>query len=132
MQINSHAVPQIPHNREVNIPRLPAFLTEPLRYPRHYFWFVFASALDLILTWTVLHFGGAEVNRLADRILERGGLPAIVVYKFGLVMLVILICQIVGRTDERRGRLLACSSVAITAFPVLVGVAQLATYRSFC
>ena len=78
-------------------------LLRAARYPQAYVWFIFVSALDLMMTWVVLYFGGREVNVLADYILDRWALPGMVVYKFTLVVLVIFICEVVGH--YRPGRL---------------------------
>ena len=94
-------------------------------YPNIYAWFVFLSAMDIMLTCIVLYFGGREVNILADWVFQRWGLPGMVVYKFLLVVFVVMICEIVGRLSMRRGRRLAKWAVVVTAVPVVLAFAQL-------
>ncbi len=97
----------------------------PMLYPDHYVWFVFLSALDLMLTWVILHNAGVEVNPVACLILDAQGLPGLAAFKFALVMFVIVMCEWVGRSDRRRGRKLSEWAVAITAIPVTVAFVQL-------
>ena len=112
-----------------NIPGAPQRKRQPGRaaalYPNVYVWYVFFASLDIMLTWVVLHAGGDELNFLADRIIERWGLPGLVTFKFTLVMLVVGICEIVGRRHPARGRKLAEWAVAITVIPVAIALLQL-------
>lgn len=94
------------------------FFQRAMLYPDIYVWYIFFASLDIMLTWVVLHFGGSEVNPLADWVLQRGGLRGMVAFKFGLVLFVIAICEIVGQRNSRAGRRLAQWAVVITAFPV--------------
>jgi hypothetical protein len=99
--------------------------SRPALYEDRYAWFVLVSALDLMLTWIVLHAGGREVNAMAAAILDRYDLPGLVVYKFGLVAIVIILCEIIGRLNIRAGQRLASSAIAITCIPLLVAVLML-------
>lgn len=108
-----------------------------VRYPNAYVWFVFLAALDVILTCLILHpvlfprdlhmteSRGAEVNVVADWILERFDLPGMVAFKFLLVVVVILLCEIIGRYSDRTARRLAEWAVAITAIPVIIALVQM-------
>ena len=100
-------------------------LWQAARYPQAYVWFIFVSALDLMMTWVVLYFGGREVNALADFILQRWQLAGMVVYKFALVVFVICICEIVGHFRSKLGRRLAWFGVLITLVPVIVAFSHL-------
>ncbi len=104
-------------------------LLRAARYPQAYVWFVFVSALDLMMTWVVLYFGGREVNVLADYILDRWALTGMVVYKFALVVLVIFICEIVGHYRPRLGRRLSIFAVLITLVPVIIAFTHLLSAR---
>ena len=95
------------------------------RYPQAYVWFIFVSAMDLMMTWVVLYFGGREVNVLADYILDRWALPGMVVYKFALVVFVIFICEVVGHHRDRLGRRLSIFAVVITLVPVIIAFTHL-------
>ncbi len=68
-----------------------------LQYAAAYLWFVIASALDLIVTGLILHVGGAELNGLANMILATGGMAAMIVYKFCLVVLIVIVNEQIGR-----------------------------------
>jgi len=96
-------------------------------FPDCYSWFVFLSAMDLFFTLLILHpaFGAEEVNVLARWVILHGGLRGIIAYKFGLVALIVAICEIVGRRREVVGRKLAEWCVAITAIPVTLSFIQL-------
>ncbi len=107
------------------LPEPRSIFSRAMLYPKLYVWYVLFASLDIMITWIVLHFGGAEVNPMAAVIIERYNLPGMVVYKFTLVLLVILICEAVGRARDRVGRRLAEWAVAITLIPVVVSLAQL-------
>lgn len=96
-------------------------------YPRSYKWFVFISAVDVILTWFILLLGGREVNVIADAVIAGAGLQGILIYKFCLVLLVVMICEVVGRRRPGVGRNLARAAIVITALPVVLSIAQLVT-----
>ncbi len=95
-------------------------------YPDVYVWYIFLAALDLMLTWVVLHLDGFELNPLAALVIEHGGLPATVTYKFSLVLIVVLVCEIVGQHSESLGRRLAGWAMMVTAVPVVLAFIQLA------
>jgi len=97
----------------------------PMLHPRHYTWFVFLSAMDIMFTWVLILLGGAEANPIADAVLQHGGLPSLVVFKFCLVMLVVILCEWTTRKNPRSGLRLAEWAVAITAIPVVVAGALL-------
>lgn len=111
--------------RGAHFPYVKTSYPSPMLYENHYTWFVFVSALDVMLTWVILHAGGREANHLAAAVLERFGLEGLVVFKFALVILVIAICEIVGRRNLATGRRLAAWAVALTCIPLLVAVALL-------
>jgi hypothetical protein len=94
-------------------------------YPGTYTWFVFLASLDVMLTWIILHFDGSELNVLADWIIRHYDLRGIVVYKFALIVLVVLVCEVVGRRRYATGLRLARWAVALTAFPIVVAVVHL-------
>ena len=99
------------------------FLRVPMRYPNEYVWLVFVSAMDLIMTWIILkRYGGYEANQVADFVITRFGSTGLVLFKFAIVMFVILICEIVGRQNESRGRWLARVGVGISALPLGVSL----------
>jgi hypothetical protein len=81
-----------------------------------------------LLTWIVLFLGGKELNQLALNVLQRWALPGLLVYKFGLVCVVILICEFVGRRDHDTGRRLSRAAVIITA--VAPALATLQVWRA--
>lgn len=94
-------------------------------YQTTYKWFVLISAFDVILTWLILLLGGSEVNILADAVISHAGLKGVLIYKFCLVILVVVVCEVVGRRRPRIGRNLARFAVVITALPVILSIAQL-------
>ncbi len=104
-------------------------LLRAARYPQAYVWFIFVSAMDLMMTWVVLYFGGQEVNVLADYILDRWALTGMVVYKFSLVVFVIFLCEVIGHYRPRLGRRLAIFSVLITLVPVIIAFTHLLAAR---
>jgi len=97
-------------------------------YPVAYKWFVFISAADVVLTRFILLLGGREVNILADAVIAHAGLIGILIYKFCLVVFVVLLCEVVGRRRAALGRSLALASIIITAVPVALSIAQLVAH----
>ncbi len=97
----------------------------PVLYPNIYTWYVLVASLDIMLTWVILHFGGHEVNLLADHIIRTYGLPGTVIFKYGSVMLVVLICEFVGRARYDTGRRLAKAAILLTLVPVVWALIQL-------
>ena len=103
----------------------PGFWRRAALFPQIYVWYVFFAALDIMFTWIILYWGGRELNGLASWALDLAGLPGLVLFKFALVMVVIAVCEIVGRRDLRVGRKLAEWSVAVTLIPVVLALWQL-------
>lgn len=101
------------------------FRQPPMRYQNTYVWLLLAASLDIILTWTVLFLGGSEVNWLADRVLDKYHFPGMIVFKLGLVVFVILMCEFIGRMRDKTGRRLAFWAVVINFFPVVWTLTQL-------
>ncbi len=96
-----------------------SFLRQETLYQQLYVWFVFVSALDLMLTSVILHLGGTEVNAIAARILQRWDMVGLVVFKFAVVAFIVCICEFIGRRKEHVGRRLAIAAVAISSVPVV-------------
>ena len=98
----------------------------PMRYQNAYLWLVFVSALDVFLTSLVLYvWDGYEVNPIVGAIVSRMGFGWTVAFKFAMCVLVIIICEVVGRRRDRAGRRLAVAAVIINSFPVVFGFALL-------
>ncbi len=91
-------------------------------YPNAYVWFIFLSALDIMLTWVLLlmHPDGHEVNPIADAVIRMFGLRGMVLFKFSLVVFVVIMCEWVGRKNSSTGTRLSEWAVAITSIPVVV------------
>jgi hypothetical protein len=97
-----------------------------MRYQNAYVWIILVSSLDIILTLlVVLLWEGHEVNPVADFIITEWGFGWAIVFKFALVMLAIVICEVVGRFDDLAGRRLSVTALAISALPVLFTFAML-------
>src|SRR4051794_32663990 len=90
----------------------------PVLYPNAYVWLVLVSALDLMLTWLILHAGGHEANAIAAAVIERFGLKGLVAFKFAIVVLVIVLCEWAGRRKPRAGLRLAIIATVITSVPI--------------
>lgn len=103
----------------------PGLWRRQVLYPDLYTWFVFVSALDVMMTWLVLYFGGSEVNLFADYIIERYGPGGVVLFKFSPVVFVIVICELVGRHRLDMGRRLASWAIAFPAAAVAFACVQL-------
>ena len=99
---------------------LAAILNRHMRYPSAYGWLLLLSALDVMLTWIILHyFMGAEVNPIARAVIDIWGLNGMIIYKFALITLFILICEGVGSLRDSAGRTLSRVSLLIASVPVV-------------
>lgn len=103
----------------------PLGLGRAILFPGAYLAFVLLAAADIACTWVILLRGGWEVNALANWVIEQGGLPGTIAFKFGIVLTVVVICEYIGLRRLATARTLARSAVGITAFPVAVGGTQL-------
>jgi len=90
-------------------------------FPNHYTWLVFVAALDIMLTCMILYRGGKEVNGLALWFIRHFGLPGLVGFKYAMVVVVIVLCEIAGRLHPHWGRRLATIAIGINCVPVAVG-----------
>jgi hypothetical protein len=104
----------------------------PVLYPNHYCWLVLLSALDIMLTHTILFrfkelgYYAAELNTFADWVIGRFGLWGAIGLKCASIIPVIVILEIVGRRRPARGRMLAACIVAMAIVPVAVALVQMA------
>jgi hypothetical protein len=102
-----------------------SFWRRPVLYPVGYTWYVFFCALDIMFTWAILAAGGSELNSVADWIIAHYRLRGLVLFKFLLVVLVIVICELAGRRRYELGAKLARWAVVLGGFPAAVGALQL-------
>jgi hypothetical protein len=109
-----------PHHAGVGWLSLPA-----MRHPNAYVWLVFFSAMDIMLTWAILARGGSEVNPIADSVIMAWGLNGAITFKFSLMLLVIIVCEVVARSREKVARTLAWAAVIISATPVFYSLGLL-------
>ena len=106
-----------------------SLLTRQMRYPNTYVWLLLLSSMDIMLTWVILLFGGAEVNPIARWIIDHYGLPGMIVYKFALIVFFISICEIVGTLRDSTGWLLSKFSVIVACVPVVWAMYLLARHN---
>jgi uncharacterized membrane protein len=96
-------------------------------YPDRYVWYVLVSALDIMITVTVLvHLGMREANTFAQWSINQFGTWGLIGLKFLSVILVVLICEYIGRRDAARGRRLTVVAIAVSVFPVTAALLQVA------
>jgi hypothetical protein len=100
-------------------------LRAPALYPGQYTWFLFLSAMDVMLTGLALYFGAYEANILAAWLLNRYGMGGLVLLKFTAVPVVIGLCEYIGRRRPATGRRLAEWVVAISAIPIVTTLVML-------
>ncbi len=95
-------------------------------YPSAYCWFVLLASLDVIVTGIViLVYGGFEANVIAAAAIERFGLGGLLVVKLPSVLVVLAMCELIGRRRRNVGRVLAVAAAGFTSLPVLLGAAQI-------
>ncbi len=107
-------------------PAPPGLHNHTLRYPYVYLWLLLLSAMDVLLTWTLFHQGAYEANPIAEYVIDRWQLNGMILYKFALITLFILICEVVGALRDATGRLLSRISILIAAVPVVWSLLLLA------
>ncbi len=100
-------------------------------FPDHYTWFVLASTMDLLMTWVVLHSGGYEANAIAAYVIEKFDLYGTLIFKFAMVVLVIVICEVVGQRRYATGRALATWAILFPASGVAMAIVVLARLGAF-
>jgi hypothetical protein len=96
-----------------------SILRSVVLYPNQYVWFVFLSAMDVLLTAVALRFGAYEANILAAWLLRKLGVAGLILLKFTAVPTVILLCEFIGRRKPATGRRLAEWVVALAAVPIV-------------
>lgn len=97
----------------------------PVLYPEHYLWYILASCLDIFVTYVIVYrLGGAEVNQVADNLLALFGHWGLIGLKFATVILVVAVCEILGRARPVLGRRIALTAIVISAMPVGIGLLQ--------
>ena len=101
----------------------------PVLYPNRYCWFVLFSALDIMLTHTILEkmklYNGRELNTFADFVIRHAGLNGAIALKMISVVVVIVITEFVGRRRPQVGNTLINCVVAMSTVPVITALAQL-------
>ena len=127
--------------KAIRPPDKPAWRSLPqMRYQNAYVWILFFSCMDVLLTWIILWAGkddgAVEVNPIALAVikawggLESFGMAGASGFKFALVVLAIVICEVVGRTSDRKGRWLAWVLAVIAAVPVVWSLGLLLLNRA--
>lgn len=95
-------------------------LHDELQYAKAYALLVLFSAIDILLTRKVLmDFGGTEANPLAAYVIEQGGFFAASIFKYALVVLAIILCEVIGRMKDHVGRRLSWTMVMIGIIPIV-------------
>lgn len=105
-------------------------LNRPVLYPAMYPWLVLVASLDVMLTWVCLSLGGMEFNPIAARFIDVGGLAGALLLKFTCVIVVVCVCEIVGRQRELLARRLANGAIVLNSVPVTAALAQLSLYAA--
>ena len=100
-------------------------------YPDRYAWYVLASSLDIMVTVTVLvHLGAREVNTFAQWSIERFGTWGLIGLKFLSVIVVVAICEHIGRRKPRLGATLATAAILLSLVPVFAAITQVIVLTS--
>lgn len=98
---------------------MPAAVAKPMLFERFYPWLVLAACLDIMLTYVVLTRGGREVNALAAAVIDAAGHWGMIGYKLTIIIVVILICEFVGRHRQQVGQTLVGIAIALNLLPVV-------------
>ena len=101
-------------------------LGSKVTFPRHYLLYILLAAVDVLVTASILNGGGREINALAAQVIEWFGGMGMTLYKFTLVAIVLVICEVVARSKPRLGRGLAVTAVLVSLVPPAFAGAQMA------
>ena len=139
LSVMARQAKQIDADSPLRPPVRPRWLSLPqMRYQNAYVWILFFSSLDVILTYVILRRNDGstqEVNPIAQVVIEAWGgmdgfgMAGASVLKFALVALAIVICEVVGRTNDRKGKYLAWVLAGIAAVPVVWSLILLFTHQ---
>ncbi len=103
-------------------------LLHKMQFPTEYGLFVTVNLLDLFITMLFIRYGGAEANPAARWMLLSFGKTGFVAYKIVLMLLVIALCEVIGR--KRRGMARALIWFGIVAI-TLVAVTSAVRYYNY-
>ena len=98
------------------------FAKRDLVLGQEYLAFVLLSIADLFLTGYIFRHGGMEANGLPAWILEHGGnmgLLYLVLFKFGMVMFLIVICEVIALYTIQRARFVILGACTVYFLVVL-------------
>ncbi len=90
-----------------------------MQFPSAYLWFILLSSIDIMMTWLILALGGQELNVLAQAVIQHFGLVGMILFKFALVLFVIIMCEIIGRKEHPTAKKLILISIIITCIPIV-------------
>lgn len=108
----------------------PGLLAAPCRYLDIHAWFLCLALLDVVLTTIILRLGGSEANAVARGVLHAAGVEGMVAFKFAAAVLVLCICEAVGRRREPLGRNIALFGVAANTVAVTLGAMYLVLFST--
>ena len=100
-------------------------------------WFVLASALDVALTFLVLHYSNndlthgtfVESNPIAQWFISHWGLRGMAGYKLLMTLIVVVIAEFVGRQKPLVARMLLWGGTIVVAIVVIHSVRLLLAHR---
>jgi hypothetical protein len=107
--------------------RRTSLLHGPFHYESETLIFVLLSAVDLFVTYFLLHqnlqnLEFVEANPVARFFLYRWGLKGMVYFKFAMVAVVCVVTQIIARWRPRTARILLWFAIAVMFYVVVYSV----------
>lgn len=96
-----------------------------LLYTASYVGLMLVSFLDIAFTWVILNRGGSEMNPVADLVIRSTGLAGLISFKFTLLVVLVLLCEFIGRQRPRICLWLPPLLVVIWGLPPLWSIIQL-------
>lgn len=75
-----------------------------LLYEDEYIWLAILSAIDVVLTFFYLQFGGQLVSPFVDAVLNEAGLYGLLMIKLLFVTIVVMGCETLGHRRASLGR----------------------------
>ena len=95
------------------------FTKRDLVLGQEYFGFLLLSIFDLFLTGYIFKYGGIEANGLPAWILGHFGLMGLALFKFWMVMFLIVICEVIAMFSVERARFVILGGCAVYVLVVI-------------
>jgi len=99
-------------------------LCRSLIYEDTYVWLVLFAMLEAALTWGIFTRGGMTLGLVNQTFIQAAGLRAMAVYELTLAVLLVVLCEEIGRRRLVTGRIVANMVASVWGAAVLILLMQ--------